>query len=124
MLNLFYTDVFVLSSLLISVTILGNGTNENLLIAFIVCSSSLYALGRYFFINHVHSICERKFLIVWLVVFFSMYIFYGNFITYFHYSRQTLNQKKLIIVFLISRMFTGNTILTTHTYQRILLLDI
>ena len=99
MLNLFYTDVFVLSSLLISVTILGNGTNENLLIAFIVCSSSLYALGRYFFINHVHSICERKFLIVWLVVFFSMYIFYGNF---FHAGVDPLGGNDAAFVFILS----------------------
>lgn len=101
MLNLFYTDVFFLSSLLISVTVLGNGTKENLLIAFIVGSSGLYAVGRYFFINHVHSIFERKALIVWLIFFFSMYLFYGNF---YRSSVDPLGGNDAAAVFILSAL--------------------
>lgn len=101
MLNLFYSDVIVLSSLLIAVTVLGNGTKENLFIGFIVGISGLYAVGRYFFINHVHSILERKALIVWLIVFFSMYLFYGNF---YHSSVDPLGGNDAAAAFILSAL--------------------
>ena len=69
MINLFYTDVFFLSLLMFVVTILGNGSMENLVIAAVVMVCVIYAFSRYNFIKANHSLQERKSLLIWYCYF-------------------------------------------------------
>lgn len=103
MINLFYTDVFFLSLLMFVVTILGNGSMENVVIAAVVMVCGIYAFSRYNFIKANHSLQERKSLLIWILLFFTMYMMYGNF---FHAGVDPLGGNDAAFVFLLATLDT------------------
>ena len=78
-LNLYYLDILIFSLFLSQMLIFGSSHEEQIYRAIIVMSGGIYASVRYPFLKPVHSIFCRKELVLWLLSFFSLYFFYGNF---------------------------------------------
>lgn len=77
--NIFYLDIVIFSLFLPMMLIFGSSHEEQIYRAVIVMSCGIYAIARYPFLKREYSILSRKGLLFWIVSFFMLYLFYGNF---------------------------------------------
>lgn len=77
--NLYHLDIVIFSLFLPMMLIFGSSHEEQIYRAVIVMSCGIYAIARYPFLKCEYSILSRKGLIFWIVSFFLLYLFYGNF---------------------------------------------
>ena len=100
--NLYHVDILIFSIMLPLMLIFGSSHEEQIFRAIVVSGCGLYAVVRYFLLKPVCHLLYRKYLLVWLGSFFSLYFFYGNFYMVDVATYGSNSSAMLLLLFLIT----------------------